>query len=175
MSIITQFVITLFCASVVAAHNLMEKEILQFVVPNEIQEDAPYALSGYDEDGSPIWLIELGEWEMRKYAEMDVGGFNIRQAGDPKTVQFVLRLMQKVEEFGRQKLLKQGWIVNANTLFEGVWRLSTPLLGQKGDAFELYTNNKDLWLPKILKVLPRDQLPEKYGGPPSYKPVKQFG
>ncbi|CAG7829343.1 unnamed protein product, partial [Allacma fusca] len=76
------------------------------------------------------------------------------QAGHPKTVQFVLRLMLKIEEFGRQKLLKQGWVVNANTLFEGIWRLSGPLLGQKGEAFEVYTNKKESWLPKILKVLP---------------------
>ncbi|CAG7733985.1 unnamed protein product [Allacma fusca] len=210
MSFITHFIITIICASLAAPHNLTEKEILEFDIPNEIQEAAPYDLAGYDEDGSPIWSIELGKWDMRKYAEkggemydaleihadkmllnikesglnsstkqlytiVDVDGFNIRQAGDPKTVQFVLRLILKVEEFGRQMLLKQAWIVNANTLFEGIWRLSGPLLGQKAEAFELYTNNKESWLPKLLKVLPRDQLPEKYGGSPSYKPVKQFG
>ncbi|CAG7785174.1 unnamed protein product [Allacma fusca] len=55
-------------------HNLTDAEILAYDSPPIIQENFPYYLSGYDEDGTPtlkLWVFELGKWDIRKFLEKD--------------------------------------------------------------------------------------------------------
>ncbi|CAG7830555.1 unnamed protein product, partial [Allacma fusca] len=45
------------------------KELLAWKAPEELENDYPYYLSGYDEDNSPIWISEMGKWDTRKSVE----------------------------------------------------------------------------------------------------------
>ncbi|CAG7825793.1 unnamed protein product, partial [Allacma fusca] len=49
-----------------------ERNILDFEAPQELQEAFPYYLSGFDESGAPIWIWQLGRWDIRKWVE--IGG-----------------------------------------------------------------------------------------------------
>ncbi|CAG7823906.1 unnamed protein product [Allacma fusca] len=161
----------LICATLVTSNNLTDSEILAFDAPAEIKSSFPYYLSGYDEDGAPIWLFEFGKWDMRKYAEQ--GGK--LQAGHLKTVQFILSKFGRFEQIVRDGAMKQGCFVNGNALWSTIWNLGSPLLGALANSVEIYGTNKKVWIPKLLKVLPRDQIPEKYGGLPSHEPLKILG
>ncbi|CAG7821959.1 unnamed protein product [Allacma fusca] len=63
------FMLAVSTVITVAPSNLPDSEIFAFDVPTEIQEEFPYYLSGYDEEGAPIWIFEGGKWDMRKYVE----------------------------------------------------------------------------------------------------------
>ncbi|CAG7816624.1 unnamed protein product [Allacma fusca] len=147
----------------VTSHNLTESEILAFDAPAEIKSTFPYYLSGYYEDGAPIWVFELGKWDLRKYTEKggplydamdiyvdqmyytfkksglsssgkqffaicDLDEFKIRQAGHPKTVQFILSKFVTLEQIVSGGSMRQGWVVNANALWGALWKLGSPLL-----------------------------------------------
>ncbi|CAG7821958.1 unnamed protein product, partial [Allacma fusca] len=142
----------------VTCNNLTDSEIFAFDVPAEIQDEFTYYLSGYDEDGAPIWIFEGGKWDIRKYVEQggklydamdifidrmyltfrdsglnstgkqfvgigDMEGFNIRQAGHVKTVQFLLLKYARFEQIARSGSMKRAWVVNANPFFERVWQI----------------------------------------------------
>ncbi|CAG7723337.1 unnamed protein product [Allacma fusca] len=108
-------------------------------------------------------------------AMADMEGLNIRQAGHPKTVQFMVQQFARLERIARDGWLKLGVFVNSNLLFDGVLKIGMPLLGSLQNVIEVYGSNKDAWIPKLLKLLPKDQLPEHYGGPVDHKIVKFFG
>ncbi|CAG7821769.1 unnamed protein product [Allacma fusca] len=46
-----------------------DNEILKFEISNETKAAYPYYLSGYDDEGVPIWVSELGRWDTRKAAD----------------------------------------------------------------------------------------------------------
>ncbi|CAG7834527.1 unnamed protein product, partial [Allacma fusca] len=46
-----------------------QQELLKFETPKDVRKIYPYYLSGYDEEGSPIWILELGQWDVRKAVE----------------------------------------------------------------------------------------------------------
>ncbi|CAG7683988.1 unnamed protein product [Allacma fusca] len=41
------------------------------IISRIILEIFPYNLSDYDEDGAPIWVFELGKWDVRSFLEKD--------------------------------------------------------------------------------------------------------
>ncbi|CAG7719797.1 unnamed protein product [Allacma fusca] len=210
MALILNIVFIFLSATLVASHNLTDLEVMAFDAPEEIKVAFPYYLSGYDEDQVPIWIFELGKWDMRKFAELggeqydamdiyahkmfltfkesalnstakqyigitDMDELNIRQTGHPKTLQFILQQFARFERIVRDGVLKMQFFLNSNLLFDGVLRLGLPLLGSLQNVVEVYGTNKDVWIPKLLKILPKDQLPERYGGSVDHKFVKVIG
>ncbi|CAG7821955.1 unnamed protein product [Allacma fusca] len=49
-----------------------EKDILEWEAPAEFPKMFPYYLSGYDMEGSPVWLMDFGAWDIRDI--VDKGG-----------------------------------------------------------------------------------------------------
>ncbi|CAG7824803.1 unnamed protein product, partial [Allacma fusca] len=49
--------------TIVSSSNLNDSEIYAFDLPVEMKEQFPYYLSGYDEEGAPIWIMEAGNWD----------------------------------------------------------------------------------------------------------------
>ncbi|CAG7719502.1 unnamed protein product [Allacma fusca] len=47
----------------------ISNEILELELPRNITEGYPYYLSGFDEEGLPIWVAEIGKWDSRKAAD----------------------------------------------------------------------------------------------------------
>ncbi|CAG7721046.1 unnamed protein product [Allacma fusca] len=202
--------ISLWGISIATASNLTDAEILAYDSPPIVQENFPYYLSGYDEDGAPIWVFELGKWDVRTFLEKDnetafamdvacdqmllrfkesainsqakqflyicdMDKYSLRQASHLRTVQFVLSKFLRLGQIIQSGYLKQAWIVNANYLWDRVWQLGRPLLGALASNIDVYGYNKEVWKPRLLKYLPRDQIPEWYGGLPNHKPVRVFG
>ncbi|CAG7834526.1 unnamed protein product [Allacma fusca] len=58
----------------------------------------------------------------------DMEGLNIRQAGHLKTVQFIIQQFERLEKIARNGLVKLGFILNSNLVFEGILKLGIPLL-----------------------------------------------
>ncbi|CAG7689097.1 unnamed protein product [Allacma fusca] len=210
----TQILLTIslpiLLCSVVIATNLTDAEILAFEPPKEILKNIPYYLSGYDEDGAPIYVVELGKYDLRTIVEnggenakaldiyldqmflsmaqngrkssakqfiliADLEGFDMRQASHFPTIQLIISKFSRFEQVVGNGTMKQGWIVNANFIWERVWQLASPLLGALVNNVKVYGTNKEIWKPKLLKELPRDQLPEWYGGVAGHKPVEILG
>ncbi|CAG7817725.1 unnamed protein product, partial [Allacma fusca] len=40
-----------------------------WIAPKELQEEFPYYLSGYDYEDQPVWIMEVGKFNLRKYIE----------------------------------------------------------------------------------------------------------
>ncbi|CAG7785173.1 unnamed protein product [Allacma fusca] len=210
MYYIIYLAISLWGISTANASNLTDAEILAYDSPPIIQENFPYYLSGYDDEGAPIWVFELGKWDIRKFLEKDnetayamdvacdqmflrfresaiksqekqflcicdLDKFSLRQATHLRSIQFILSKFLRLEQIVQSGYLKQAWIVNANYLWDRVWQLGRPLLGALGSQIDVYGYNKEVWKPKLLKYLPRDQIPEWYGGVPNHKPVRVIG
>ncbi|CAG7785559.1 unnamed protein product [Allacma fusca] len=66
------------------------------------------------------------------------------------------------------------YFVNTNFMFKGLVEIARPIAGSLMERVEVYGPNKSLWLPKLLKKLPRDQLSPKFGGDKDFKPIKTY-
>ena len=66
-------------------------------------------------------------------------------------------------------------IFTANFVAERFVNLIRPVLGGIMQRVEVFGTQKSQWMPKILRNLPKDQLPDWYGGEEGYKPRKIFG
>ena len=62
-----------------------------------------------------------------------------------------------------------------NFLFQTVFRLMQPLLGPDVSKVEVFGNNRENWLPALLKAFPKNEMPEYYGGEKGNKPVAVYG
>ncbi|CAG7641142.1 unnamed protein product [Allacma fusca] len=190
---------------------LTDDELLKYEVPEETAKRFPYYLSGYDYEGAPIWIWELGKWDFvptitnggeeleaankatdqmflrfRKSGKdapdqqgfnviMDMDGYTLSKAVDVRALGVVLGKFRKFGELLKSADLKHGWIVNVNAIFESVLRLGAPLVGNTRANFEVHGTNPAKWKPALLKDLPKDQIPEWYGGEPGFAPVKVYG
>ena len=50
-----------------------------------------------------------------------------------------------------------------------------PLLGPNVYKVDVYGNNRDKWLPAVVKAFPKSEIPEFYGGVKGHKPVVVYG
>ncbi|CAG7825499.1 unnamed protein product [Allacma fusca] len=66
-------------------------------------------------------------------------------------------------------------MVNVNPLAEKLLQLAKPLAGKFLERMEIHGTNKRKWMPRILRKIPRDQLPEAYGGYKNFKPIEFYG
>ncbi|CAG7784976.1 unnamed protein product [Allacma fusca] len=213
-----QFFIRLFwcflASSLVVVESAEEtsiEELLKWEPPAELTERFPYYLSGVDNEGAQVWVVDFGKWDNRdivdaggqrfqdfkKYVQqmytraayknlkadpskysvviMDWDGFTKEKASHIPGTLASIDMLRSFEKFARQGGFKRGFIVNANFLFETVWRLGKPVLGRLNELVEVFGTNPAKWTPNLLKLIPRDQLPEKFGGAKGHQYEKVFG
>jgi len=60
-------------SNLIAKHSSEYDEILSWESPYKLKKNLPYFLSGFDEDGCPIWIAEYGKWDVR--GQIDTFGF----------------------------------------------------------------------------------------------------
>ncbi|CAG7837196.1 unnamed protein product, partial [Allacma fusca] len=48
---------------------LFEEDYDTWEAPAGIQKNYPYYLSGFDDDGRPIWVVEIGKWDIKSAVE----------------------------------------------------------------------------------------------------------
>jgi len=191
-----------------------DENLLSFEAPFEVQKNFPYFHSGFDKEGSPVWVCEYGKWDVRnlvegdrknadsfdKYTEqmwarfakstkeypdsegyvliIDLEGYNSRQATSVAAVQKTLNVARQASAQVRRKgkSCKAVYLVNSNFLFQTVFNLIKPVLGELASIVELYGTNDEKWKNVLRKEIAADQIPEFLGGNKAdFKPVKIFG
>ncbi|CAG7687940.1 unnamed protein product, partial [Allacma fusca] len=66
-------------------------------------------------------------------------------------------------------------VINANFATEIAIRHASPILGGFFENVNVFGNNKEKWIPKLLRMYPKNALPEWYGGDKDFKPLKVYG
>lgn len=105
---------------------------------------------------------------------VDMAGYSIRQAGNPATIGLTLWMARQYEQAFRESM-KLGIIINGNYIFTTIWQLMRPILGANVYKIDVFGSNSERFIPRLLKVFPKDQLPSWYGGTKDHKPVKIYG
>lgn len=187
-----------------------DNEILQWKAPEYMKKSFPYYLSGYDYDDAPVWIIEIGHWDVRSIVEeggellkefdkyvnqglaiinasgqnngtdgyvliLDGEGYGFRQATHIRTVHKMIDVIRKFASAAVDGGLKYAFAVNVNYVAENMWSVIKPSAASLTRNFEVYGTNSKVWVPKLLKQIPKDQLPEMYGGSKDHLPVKVYG
>jgi hypothetical protein len=87
----------------VLGHDLTEEELLKYETPQKMKDLFPYYLSGYDEDGAPIWVWEFGKWDVRSIVEKGGKDYDdMDKSADHMFLDF--------RESGRNATDKQGFV-----------------------------------------------------------------
>ncbi|CAG7784977.1 unnamed protein product [Allacma fusca] len=196
-----------------AEEELSDEEVLKWEPPSNFSARFPYHLSGYDNDGGQVWIVDVGKWDIRQIADadaktqedfrkyihqmytrcgyksrgaepdqesviiIDLDGYNAEKATHLKGTLLTLDILRSFERYARRdgRGYKSGILVNANFIFESFWRAGKPLLGRVGEFIDVYGTTKAKWAPKLLKNIPRDQLPEHLGGAEGHKYLESYG
>ena len=70
----------------------------------------------------------------------------------------------------------QQLFLTANFLASGLINAMRPFLGAFMEKFETYGTRKEVWMPKLLRRLPKSQLAPWYGGAKKdFKPIVMYG
>ncbi|CAG7825114.1 unnamed protein product [Allacma fusca] len=190
-----------------------EKNILEFEPSEEVRKTFYHYLSGYDDQGAPIWIWPFGRWDFRKLVEkgeqknvemyvkkiilrwresarnntvegdekpglisiMDLQAYPLAQVTHAPTLRLVLDLIGFYSRTITPAEIKLGYIVNANYIFERFWVFAKVILTDLLGTIEIYGNNPNTWKAEFRKRgIPRDQLPEYYGGTKDHKFVASY-
>ncbi|CAG7639384.1 unnamed protein product [Allacma fusca] len=103
----------------------------------------------------------------------DMDGYNIRQINSPRALAFIIRKMRTVSI--AMRFAHSAYAINTNFIAENLLNILKPVLGKDFQKLIVYGTNKNKWLPVLLKSIPKDQLPERYGGSKKFTPVEIFG
>ena len=72
-------------------------------------------------------------------------------------------------------LIRNSFFCTANFVATNMVNLLRPTFGENFNKFQVFGTNSATWIPLLLKNIPRDQLPERYGGTKDFKPVRVYG
>ncbi|CAG7732996.1 unnamed protein product [Allacma fusca] len=200
----------LFCAvALVTSRDVNHPDYENDIYPLELLEKFPYYLSGYDNEGSPVWVMEFGKWDVRALVEaggdlrwafdsymeaawqrmvlsgQNKGGFNLifnLDEYDPQQARHLDTLYTIINNFGmkfgqavKTTDLKRLFVLHENTEFDPIWKLNLNFWGELGQQVEIYGNNKDVYIPRLLSLIRRTELPQHYGGIGSRWPAQIYG
>ncbi|CAG7719313.1 unnamed protein product, partial [Allacma fusca] len=167
------------------AESQVDKEKVQNAVlerwkaPKEITDKFPYYVSGFDFDGRPVFIMEIGKWPIRYIVEK--GGQDVKnldsltQLVHAPTLQYILRHFASFQRI--QDSFAYGYYVNVNAVASQFITMAKPLLGSALERVEISGTQKSSWIPKLLRTISADQLPPWYGGAATdqFKPVAAYG
>ncbi|CAG7722748.1 unnamed protein product [Allacma fusca] len=104
---------------------------------------------------------------------VDAEGYQMRQLTHAPTVAFTIRKLRLIVI--AMTFAHKVYFVNTSYIGERFLNIMRPVLGKEFEKFDIYGTNPKQWIPKLLKIIPRDQLPPWYGGKPDFKPLKVYG
>ncbi|CAG7821071.1 unnamed protein product, partial [Allacma fusca] len=105
---------------------------------------------------------------------MDWDQFSLKQLIHGPTTKFILKHFALFQTL--QDKMVYGFFVNVNAVASQMLNLARPIIGSIMERVEIYGTQKDQWIPKLLRKIPRDQLPAWYGGnKEDFKPVAIYG
>ena len=62
-----------------------------------------------------------------------------------------------------------------NFAAEAFLNLGRPFLGSVLERVEIFGSQKEKWMPRLLRKIPRENLPPHYGGIEDFKPIATYG
>ncbi|CAG7721433.1 unnamed protein product [Allacma fusca] len=92
----------------------------------------------------------------------------VQNSAVTKLGQQFLHLLKKFES-----KLGYGFIINANPLVQQLMELSRSTVGRVFERIDIYGTNSRKWIPQLLRKIPVDQLPPKYGGS-QHEPIFKY-
>ncbi|CAG7719489.1 unnamed protein product [Allacma fusca] len=104
---------------------------------------------------------------------IDANGYSFHQLNSLQAVSFVIKKLKLITIATR--FASEVYAVNVNFVAEKLLTILKPVLGQEFEKFMIFGTNANQWIPRMLKKIPRSQLPEWYGGKANFKPVMVFG
>ncbi|CAG7720871.1 unnamed protein product [Allacma fusca] len=99
---------------------------------------------------------------------IDFDGLSIHQFFSEDVIKLVLQLFSKLQRVAGG--LSYGFILNANHITEQVINMAMPFAGNFLERMEVFGTKSEKWIPKLLKTIPRNQLPPTYGGNVDFEP-----
>ena len=63
----------------------------------------------------------------------------------------------------------------ANAVAGALINILRPVFGKEFEKVVVLGTNSAKWIPQLLRKIPRDQLPEWYGGDKGFKPLRVYG
>ncbi|CAG7719501.1 unnamed protein product [Allacma fusca] len=108
------------------------------------------------------------------YFIIDMEKFDSRQSSTRESLNLMLWVARQADQAFTDKL-RAAYIVNANYVFNKVFELMKPLLGRALHKVEVHGTNRNIWIPKLMKHFPKEQVPAWYGGSKEHKPLKVYG
>ncbi|CAG7829619.1 unnamed protein product [Allacma fusca] len=100
---------------------------------------------------------------------IDFDGLDLRQLFSEAVIKVLLQNFSKLQRVAGQ--LSYGYIINANHITEQFISMAKPFAGNFLERVEVYGTKPKNWIPKLLKKIPRNQLPPAYGGNVDFKPI----
>lgn len=95
---------------------------------------------------------------------LDLEGFSIRQVLHKQTIEFLLGILQDLEN-NHPEALECGILVNCPKIWEVLWAIAKPLMTARTLSKVMIEGSKSaLWRQKILDVVPHNIVPSQYGG-----------
>ncbi|CAG7828481.1 unnamed protein product [Allacma fusca] len=104
----------------------------------------------------------------------DMETFRMEQLNHLQVLAEILRIVQKYNDLSLQ-LVGGIIILNSNYATQVAVSLVRPLVGRLMEKVEIYGNNRNIWLPRLLKHFSVDILPPQYGGSTNFKPLAEYG
>ncbi|CAG7717792.1 unnamed protein product [Allacma fusca] len=123
---------------------------------------------------SLVAVDKLGEEVRSGVFIWDMDGFTMRQVTYLPSVAVGLQMARKWGDLPKE-MVGLGIGINVNYATKVAFQIGRPLFGGFLERVELYGSNRNVWLPRLLKILPADIIPPKYGGNKKFKPVGAFG
>ncbi|CAG7835491.1 unnamed protein product [Allacma fusca] len=104
---------------------------------------------------------------------LDMEGYDMRQLGHTRTIQWVFKKAHDVEVVARR--MAKGFMINVNFIGERLINILKPVLGPSLARTDIYGTNNGTWIPKLLRHLPKESLPAFYGGSADFVPAAVYG
>jgi len=141
----------------------------------ELKDFDTYLKQGFQmfAKGPPKEIYPKGDRGEGSILIVDADGFSLAQISSISTLRFFIKLAGQLRDV--QDNLAYGYFVNLNSVAETVLNLVRPVLGTTMERMEIYGSNSAKWVPRLLRNIPREAIPEKYGGVSNFTPLAVYG
>ncbi|CAG7660758.1 unnamed protein product, partial [Allacma fusca] len=103
----------------------------------------------------------------------DLEGYNNTEFSSLENLKYLIGYFSKFERVYDK--FAYGFMINSSTVATQFERLMHSFMAKFTAGTEVYGTNPKVWIPRLLRKIPQDQLAPEYGGFPSFKPVAVYG
>ncbi|CAG7826570.1 unnamed protein product [Allacma fusca] len=104
---------------------------------------------------------------------VDFDGLTYRQFSSPAALAFYFKKLRAL--VFALPFAQNVFAVNVNYASRNLLEIVRPIIGKDFHRVDIFGTNPNRYRPALLRVLPKNQLPQWYGGDKDFKPVKVYG